>query len=115
MSNIRTRKKLPPSEVRRQYMKALIANLTVHGMGKEEARTAAYAVISLLQNKIKSGEGIDLGFLKIERKVINPRKIKCNIGGFQGQELFLGESTKWNVSVSKSWQEKVKPHWSRYK
>lgn len=96
-------------------MKQLIAGLSVHGViDKAEAKRAAFALISLLQSKVKSGDQIDLGFMTISLKSVPPRMIKCNIGGKKGEELFIGESRKWETRVYKAWQKQTRPDWSRW-
>lgn len=96
-------------------MKNLINGLSVHGnMSRQDAKKAAFAIISLMQSSIRAGNQLDLGFMKIVRKSVKPKALKCNVGGMNGQVLYLGESSKWEVRITKGWQKKTKPVWSRY-
>lgn len=96
-------------------MKALISGLSVHGvLDKSEAKRAAFAFVSLMQSKIRAGDKIDFGFMAITLRSMPPKVIKCNIGGKGGEELFIGESSKWETKVFKSWQQQTRPRWSRW-
>ena len=102
------------SEFRRAYMKKLIKELMViNELTLAEAKAAASAMVVYLENRVKYGKTVDLGFLKIIPKTSKPTVIKCNVGGKKA-DIHMGETVRWGVRITKSWQRKNKPYWSRY-
>lgn len=87
--------------------------MVVNEIDRGEARKTAASMIVLLEHLVKHGKAVDLGFLKIVPKASKPTVIKCNVGG-KKSEIHMGETTRWQVRVAKSWQRKNKPAWSRY-
>lgn len=93
-------------------MASLLNELAIAGLPKTEAKRALKAMLSLFRHKIREGKEIDLGFMKVIPKPSPPTTIQCNVGG-KTRTIHMGESVRWKVSVSKSWQKTVKPGWSK--
>ncbi len=114
MKTQRKPKKLKPSEFRRVYMSKLIKELMViNEISWDEAKFVAGSMIVYLDDRIKHGKAVDLGFLKIVPKTSKPTVIQCNVGG-KKSVIHMGETVRWQTRITKSWQRKRKPHWSRY-
>jgi len=95
-------------------MKKLIKELMViNELPYEEAKRLAAGMVVYLENRVKHGKVVDLGFLKIVPKTSKATVIKCNVGG-KKSTIHMGETTRWGVRITKSWQKKMKPFWSRY-
>lgn len=102
------------SEYRRVYMSKLIKEIMIiNELGKDEARVVASSIVVYLEHQIKHGKEINLGFLKMTPKSSKPTVINCNVGGNKST-IHMGETTRWQMRIAKSWQKKHKPFWSRY-
>ncbi len=96
-------------------MKNLVKELCLYGeVGRAEARSALGLVIALLEAKIRAGDSIDLGFLKLNAVTTQPAAFVTNFDPKEPRTFMVGQSRKWNVVIRKSWLEKVKPKWSRF-
>lgn len=93
-------------------MRELISSMRVlHGFTHEEAKQAATAMVSLVEEKFKRGEEIDLGCVKLKPLKVRPRVVHSAL---TGGRHFIGESVKWTFSWSRKWLEREQPPWSKY-
>ena len=96
-------------------MSRLIKELMViNELGRDEAKMVAASMVVYIEYQVKHGKEINLGFLKMVPKSSKPTVIKCNVGGKRSATIHMGETTRWQMRVAKSWQRKHKPFWSRY-
>jgi hypothetical protein len=113
-SNVAHFQKLPASEFRRQYLRTIIKHLRARGMTVKEAMNAAEGVLTFMQQQIYCGFPLNLGFMKIDPKVRRPMSRRWNLSKSEHPTTYLiGEHIVWGVKVSKHWQKKHKPKWSR--
>jgi hypothetical protein len=86
--------------------------MVINEVRREEARIIASSMVAYFEHQIKHGKRVDLGFLKLVPKASKPTIINCNVG--KKSVIHMGETTRWQTRIAKSWQKKNKPHWSRY-
>jgi len=103
---------LPQSEFRRKYMQGLTSDLmSICNLDQLNAREVASHSAVLVSEKIRSGEDIDFGCVKIKKVTKRPNMVKSHLNQ-DSQTYYVGEKTKWATTVSPAWAKKNKPEWS---
>jgi len=96
-------------------MKDLVKELCLYcDVNRADARKALSLVISLFEAKIRAGDSIDLGFLKLNAVTTQPAAFTTSFNQEEPRTFMVGQSRKWNVVIRRGWLEKVRPSWSRF-
>jgi hypothetical protein len=103
---------LPKSEFRRNYMQMLTSDLmTICNLDQLKAREVASHISVLFSEKVRLGEDIDLGCLKIKKVTKRPNMVRSHLNSEQ-QTYYVGERVKWATTVSPAWVRRNSPKWS---
>ena len=83
--------------------------MKVTGANKKEAKNIASGMVLFLQEHLKEGRDIDLGFVLIQAKPTKPRVMRNNL---TGKKYFKGESILWRLVFRRRWLKRIRPIWS---
>lgn len=81
-------------------------------LDNKRAKEVAMAVLSVFEEQLYWGKGIDLGFMSIDAKIKKPSTVRSNLSHSRGVYL-IGERISWKIRFSPAWVKRRKPVWAK--
>lgn len=106
---------VPAKEFRRKYMLDLTSELSsTYGLDKKKSKEVASLIVDFFSRKVFKGEEVNLGFMSMFPKKIKSFIVKSHLKKTGHGTYYIGGSVRWAVKVSKAWQVKNRPKWSKF-